>query len=259
MAFLPFLERLLSYAGPLAALLLFFRLVWEGLLSRYRCFGIFLACLAAEGTIVLTVRRGTSTYFYTFVTVEAILSAVQILVVAELFALVVRNYPGIARTGKYFLWMALGLAVVVSLLLGAANDPSNPTQFPILQHYFLAARVIAFTLLAFLGLTLAFLFWFPIPLSRNVVVYTIGFSVYFACRALTRLAGTLVGADQIVLLSTISLSILLGCLLFWVVSLTRTGESVSVTVGHQWEPGNAQALVQQLESINKTLLGTVRK
>ncbi len=259
MAFLPTFERLLSYAGPVVAGLLLIRLGLEGLLSRYRFFAAFLACLVAEEAVLLTIRRNTSTYFYTFVTVEAILSAVQILVVAELFSLVVNKYPGISRTGRWFLWMALAVAVGVSLLLGMANDPANPSQFPILQNYFLIARVVAFTLLAFLGLTLAFLFWFPIPLSRNVVAYTVAFSIYFACRALTRLAGTLVGAQNILLLSTISLLILTSCLVFWILALTKQGESVSVTVGHIWRTGNTQTLVNQLESINKSLLRTAQK
>jgi hypothetical protein len=259
MAFLIVLERCLSYAGPIAAAVLLVRLGMEGLLKRYRFFALFLACLVAEAMVLLTIRQRTMAYFYAFVLVEAILSIVQVLAVAELFSLVVREYPGIARFGRIFLSVALGLAIAIALVLGAANDPSNPNQFPILQKYFLIARMVAFTLLAFLGLTLAFLFWFPIPLSRKVLVYTSGFSVYFACRALTRVAGTLLGAHALLLLSTISLTILTSCLVFWILSLTKAGELLSVTVGHRWQPGNTQALVQQLKTINESLLGTARK
>src|SRR5437879_4477727 len=98
MAFLPSFERFLSYAG----------------------------------LVVLTIRRNSRMYFPAFVTVEAILSVVQILVVAELFSLVVRGYRGIARTGRWFLWVALGVAVGLSLLLNVSNVPSNPNQLPFL-------------------------------------------------------------------------------------------------------------------------------
>jgi hypothetical protein len=108
-------------------------------------------------------------------------------------------------------------------------------------------------------LLLAFLFWFPIPLNRNTLAYAIGFSVYFAGRALTRLAGNLFGADQLILLSAVSLVIALCCLSFWIIFLTKRGESIATTVGHRWDPAQGRVLVHQLESINASLLRSVRK
>jgi hypothetical protein len=259
MAFLSFLERLLYFSGLLVAAVLLLRMAREGLLARYRFFGLLLACLLVEGLAVLIVRRGTDTYLYAYIGMESFLWLVQALVVAEMLSLVVREYPGIARSGRKFLWLALGVAISVSLLFGSFHLSGPSGENYILEGYFQIARAIAFTLLVFLASTLGFLFWFPIPLSRNVIVYAVGFSVYFTCRALTRLAGTLLGPEEFVVLSTISVSILFGCLVLWVFFLNKKGEITSLTVGHRWQPGESQALVIQLESINRTLLRSSRK
>jgi hypothetical protein len=253
-------ERLLSYAEPVAAVVLLVRLVHAHLAFRYRAFTLYLVWIAAEIVVMMMVPRDTNYYFHVYATAEAVLYITQILVVAELFSLVTEGYPGIARSGRRFLWMALAIAVGVSLVaLGFDAGQQTATGPYSLLRYLFIARFVSITLLLFLGLTLAVLFWFPIPLSRNAILYVIGYSVYFACRAMTRLAGTLLGANTVAVLSTISLAIALACLIFWTVLLSKRGESISVTVGHRWEPGQGEALVQQLESINQALLRTARK
>jgi hypothetical protein len=121
------------------------------------------------------------------------------------------------------------------------------------------SRVIASTVLVFFFLLLVFLFWFPIALSRNVVIYTIGFSIYFGSRALIRFASNLAGPGNLVFFSCLSQSVFLVCLLFWIFALLRKGESVDVTLGHRWQPSERAVLMQQLESINAVLLRTARK
>ena len=255
-------ERFLAYTEPVAAAILLMRLFQTHLASRYRAFTLYLTCIVAEILVLMSVQqRDTTFYFYVYVAVESVLSLTQILVIAELFSLVTATYPGIARSGRRILWAALAIAVAVSVLVlnfGVEHQRASG-YFRLLGEYLVIARLIAFTLLLFLALTLVVLFWFPIPLSRNVTMYVIGYSVYFTCRALTRLAGTLLGEGTVVVLSAISLSIALCCVVFWIAVLSKEGEYVSITVGHRWEPGEGEALVRQLESINKALLRSARK
>jgi hypothetical protein len=49
------------------------------------------------------------------------------------------------------------------------------------------------------------------------------------------------------------------CLLFWLFALNRRGESRTLVVGHQWNPGDEQRLLAQLEAINDSLLRSGRK
>jgi asparagine N-glycosylation enzyme membrane subunit Stt3 len=253
------IERLLSYAGPIAAGGLLVRLWTQGLTRRYPFFAFYLLCLIAEVGVLFTFTRGTERYFWAYVTVESVLWVAQILVVLELFSHVLQQYPGIASSGRQFIWIAFAAAVVISLVFGLVQAQSRPTDSYILQQYLILARVVAFTILAFLLLILGFLFWFPVQLSRNIVLYAIGYSVYFASRAFTRLAGNLFGVENVLLLSTISLGVILSCLVFWMAYLTRRGEQVDVTVGHRWKPEESEMLVRQLDSINATLLKAGRK
>lgn len=253
------LERLLSYAVPLAAALLVVRLWSEKLVSSYPFFFVFLAWLVAEQPLAWIIPRRSEYYFQYFVLTDSVLWALQICVVFELFSRVAKHYPGIARSGRRFMFFALMCALFLSLGFAAVQHETARGSSPIVDGYFLIGRVIAFTLLAFLVLTLAMLFWFPIRLNRNVVIYAIGFSVYFSCRAMTRLARNLLGGQDYVLLSTISLSIVVVCLCFWIIMLSKQGEYTDLTIGHSWRPERGEALVQQLESINAALLRTARK
>lgn len=256
------LQNILSYSGSILAGVLLLRLWFEGLLSRYRFFGFYLFILVGEAAVLLGVRQGSNRYARVYVTVESALWVVQILMILEMFTLVLRGFPGIASYGRKFIVVALVLAFLISFGFSALNPPASPaTEMELLSRYLLISRVISFTILAFFALLLVFLFWFPIPLSRNVVIYTIGFSVYFASRPIMRLAANLTGASLpvIFLYSIASEIIVAACLLFWIVFLTRKGEATDVTVGHRWKPGETEALIGQLESINAVLLRTARK
>lgn len=253
------IERFIYFASPIAAGILLLRLWREDLIRRYRYFAFYLSWLVLEAVVPLIVSRNSDAYFLTYVAVETVAWAAQFLVILELFSLVVNQYPGIVRSGRRFIWFAFGLAVLGSIILGAVQQAPQDGQFPILQHYLFVSRAVAFTLLLFLLLILAFLLYFPIQLSRNVVSYTIGYSIYFASRALTRLAGNLLGPDQLLVLSLISVCVVLACLVFWILFLTRAGEHLDVTVGHRWNAADAGVLVSHLNSINATLLKAGRK
>ncbi len=256
---LPELEHIFYYLEQVTAAALLVRLWRAQLLTQYKFFALFLAALIAEFGVTLVVHRGTDMYFWAFVGSESILLFLQILIIVELFSIVLRSYPGIASSGRKFIWLAFSLAILLSAWFAALHPESRPGMFPVLAQYLLISRVVAFTLLFFLALLLAFLFWFPIQLSRNVLVYAGGYCVYFASRAITRFAENLFGPQQIHLFSTISIIVVVGCLVIWLVLLSARGEQQDVTIGHRWSPAEGQLLVRQLESINATLLKAGRK
>jgi hypothetical protein len=47
--------------------------------------------------------------------------------------------------------------------------------------------------------------------------------------------------------------------MFWLVGLNRRGEEKDIVVGHQWNPGDDQRLLEQLGAINARLLRSGRK
>jgi hypothetical protein len=256
---LPEIERLLSFAGPVAAGVLILSLWRHGLLRRYRFFAFYLSLLVLEVVVLLSISKYNTHYFEVYVGTESVMWVAQILVITELFSLVVNPYPGIARTARTFIWIAFGAAFLLSTAFAVLSPSAAPGDFPTIQRYLFVSRVISFTVLAFLFLLLAFLLYFPISLSRNVVSYACGYVLYFASRALTRLIGNLVEARYFEVLSVVSLLVVLGCLIFWILFLNRRGEDLDVTLGHRWSPAAAKSLTGQLDAINSMLLRTGRK
>ncbi|HMZ49972.1 MAG TPA: hypothetical protein PLP28_13405, partial [Flavobacteriales bacterium] len=90
------MNRQRSITTMILAGALLFRLWFEGLLSRYRFFAFYLFVLVAEVAVLLGVRHGSNRYAKVYVTVESALWVLQILMILEMFALVLRGYPGIA-------------------------------------------------------------------------------------------------------------------------------------------------------------------
>lgn len=255
---LPTFVRYLSIAGPIAAGVLLLRLWSEGLIRRYRWFAFYLSWLLLELAVSLSVNRQTSPYFIVFVVVDSVIWIAQTMIVLELFSLVMQHYPGIRRSGRRFIRIASVAAVAGAFVLSLVASNTVPSDYVAITRYLLISRVIASTLLVFLFLILGFLLYFPVQLSRNVVLYAIGYSIYFTSRALTRIAGSL-GPSLLDVLSAISMSVVLACLLMWILLLNRKGEHVELTVGHRWSPEQAGAAVRHLNSLNATLLKVGRK
>jgi len=56
----------------------------------------------------------------------------------------------------------------------------------------------------------------------------------------------------------VDMGVSVACLMFWLFCLNRRGEIRRVVVGHQWNPGDEQRLLAQLDAINASLLRSVR-
>jgi hypothetical protein len=199
------------------------------------------------------IDRHSDAYFFAFVTEEILSWVLQSLIVFELFALLFKDYAGVAGAGRDFMKLAFALAVLITTLLAFFNHQSGPGKYPVVETFLLVSRVVTSLILAFIALMVGFLLWFPLPLNRNTLAYLGGYSVYFLGRGLTQFAGNMLGPDAYRLLSSVSLTITLGCLVFWMIRLTRAGEKSAVTVSRRWDPDEEGRLVRQLEAINASL------
>ncbi len=247
------LETILSYATPAIAVVALFRLWSNDLIVAYRYFCVYLLFSVAEFCVALFIPRTSEAYFYLFAIDEPIRWILQVCVLLELYALIVKGYPGISRTARKYVRVALGIAVVATLALAAANHESGPGRFPVTETFFLISRVVTIGILLFLVLSLMFLSWFPIPLNRNVLIYLAGYGIYFFARALMFLLGNSLGAGWYQTLGFIALCVSVAVLMLWAVGLSRSGEALNVRVV-RWTPNHDKKALEQLESMNATLL-----
>lgn len=54
--------------------------------------------------------------------------------------------------------------------------------------------------------------------------------------------------------SNVNMGVAVACQIFWLFALTQDGEEKRVVVGQQWNLGDDQRLLAQLEAINASLL-----
>jgi len=189
-----------------------------------------------------------------------LLWVLQVLIVLEIYSLVLRNYPGIASLGRWMLTGGLVIAIGLSGLSLQA-DFANPNEGVRRVLYFTAIeRGVMTSLAIFLLLNTAFLVWYPVPLSRNVVVHSMVCAVYFLGATMGLLVRNVAG-HQVTMAVNVGLSTVdLACLIMWAALLSRAGETETVVLGHRrWRPQQQQRLMDQLATINATLLRTARR
>jgi hypothetical protein len=181
------------------------------------------------------------------------------LVVLEVFQSALAAHPGIATLGRrtvtFALIAAAGLSVGTLLLL--SGIPHSP--FEILERYLLVERVIYSSLLAFLLILLAFLAYYPVPLSRNALVHASILSIYFVTRVTLWIIRNLAG-PQFTQTANLTLAVVVAAaLISWTICLTRAGEAQKVRSSRRSDKAEEERLIAQLERINATLLRSGRK
>jgi hypothetical protein len=193
-------------------------------------------------------------YPYVWVATEGFVVCFYALVVLELYRVILRDLGGIATLSRHYIKVTLALAILVSLLLlGLEQTPSG-----IVSTFYLFERAIVFSLVIFILLGTVFLAYYPVPLNRNVVVYSIGYAVYFLTKA-TGLFIITLGHHWERQLSTVQIGVSTASLLFWLFALNRRGETLTVVIGHKWKKEDEERLLSQLKAINASLLSAVKK
>jgi hypothetical protein len=234
-----------------AALLIFLIVrLWSA--DLYRVYPYFFGYLVAEllrGVLMSVVPFKGRAYPYFWVGGEAVIVCFYALIVVELYRVVLRELPGIASISRRYITATVGIATVGSLLLLSLG--LRPRNY--FSTFLVIERVIVFSLVIFILLVSAFLAYYPIPLNRNVVIYSIGYAVYFLTKATTLFIRTL-GYHVSQQISAILLLVSSACLLFWALTLNRQGELRTVVIGHKWKREDEALLLSTLKAINANLV-----
>jgi hypothetical protein len=246
-------ENLIIYLQLAAIVGVLIRFLTAGLQRVYRFFFCYLVVLAGQGLFPLMVRRGTNLYGYVFIGIEGVIVLLYALIVLELYSLVLRNLPGIASISRRYIKIALGVAILISLMLLQLEQIPHD----VMARFFSFESTIVFSLVFFVFLITAFLVYYPIPLNRNVIFYSIGYAFYFTSKALALFLRN-TGHQWDAVFSFLLLGVSTACLIFWIFSLSRAGEQKTVVFGHKWNREDERYLLEQLDAINRSLM-RVRK
>jgi hypothetical protein len=224
---------------------------------RYRVFFFYLIFATLRLGVFASLPQRSNVYQKIWVLTEPLEWLLYVLVVLEIYALVLQDYRGLSTVGRW----VLVAAVVVALLASGISlmAPSQSTQSHLMRYYYVAERAVNFSLVVFLLSILGLLMQYPITLSRNIVVHSMVFSVYFLCNTVLYLLLSMRGYAVIFQIVDALSVITLGAVGAWLVMLNRAGELRKLRLRPQWMPGREEELAGQLMQLNAALLRATRR
>jgi hypothetical protein len=244
------LEQLVLVVAQAALLVILIVRLWSAGLQRiYPFFFGYLLAELLRTLVAFVVPYKDPRYPQVWAAGEGISVCFYALIVVELYRLILRDLPGIASVARRYITVTVAIATAGSLLL--LNLGLRPRNY--FSTFLIIERAIVFSLLIFILLVTAFLAYYPIPLNRNVVIYSIGYAVYFLTKATTLFIRTL-GYHVSQQISAVLLALSSACLLFWAITLNRQGEMRTVVVGHKWKREDEALLLSKLKAINANLM-----
>lgn len=255
-ALVRFLEGVLLASCCLTSI----KLVYSGLYKRYRALFAYLVFrFFYTGALLLIFSNPRSAgYMKYWSLTEPVIWLFYVLIVIELYSLVLEKHRGLYTLGRWFLYAGLSLSVLISgLSLLPQLSGGVAQRSRLLAYYYAIERGVDFSLLLFLLLILLWLTRYPVPLSRNVVVHSLAYTILFLSNTAGLLVRVILGKDLSRSVSTFFLGIGAACILIWLVFLTKKGEEVRVNVP-SFGPEQEKRILGQLEALNNTLLKVSR-
>jgi hypothetical protein len=243
------MDRWFDLAIIAANALVVLRLYHCGLCRRYRAFFGFLILEFLRGVILTPLNPRGFAYQKIWVLTEPLDWLMYSLVVLEIYALVLKDYRGLATVGRWSLLVAVSIALLAAA--GSFLAPSHaPDQSRLMSYYYVTERAVYCSLAIFLLTILALLLQYPIILSRNIIAHSVIFSVYFMSSTLIYHVLTAGGLRMILVVRNSLNGLDLAVLAAWMILLTRAGERRQQQLRPSWMPGREEEMIRQLNSFN---------
>jgi hypothetical protein len=251
-------------------------------LKLHKIYGLFCLFLMADlfGSTLWLLSRVLglfSNHFYiiTWLVTRPIVWLFTLLMIYSLLGKILSHLPGLLRLSKRVLHVVFLSATVLGLVSirleysapgFAAALSRKQLLFRCWTTELVLDRVIISTALFSLVVILTFLLWFPVTIPRNLAVFSVGLSVYFAGGTVFLLLRSFWPDETLSIVSKLLgiVSVLLGgissaCFAFWLLLLSPAGETVPSALTVQRQPQEQERLVAQLELINNALLKSARR
>lgn len=197
----------------------------------YRIYPLFAAYIAADvvvsvGMMWLVPDTNSKAYARAWSFTEPVLVVLQVAFAVELYLRISDHYRNFERIRPRLLWSCLLSALVISLLVLFIDMPAH-WKSPLVQSIFLAKRVAAFALAAFIVVVTVFLRIFPVPMRPNVTAHRRIAAAYFLANTCLYFTANL--RPSITNPANLALMALTGgCFVAWMMCLKAEGEAVEI-------------------------------
>ena len=248
------IERSLWLGNMLLCCVLIVRLYFVKLASTYRFFFASLTFFLLRSVASWPIDDRSAGYATFWKSTEPVAWILSTLVVLELCSLIFKEYRGIQVLGRRTIYASLAAAVLISLILLAPTWRHSNEAMLSISRFLMVERGVDSALVILLLLLLGFLALLPIPLSRNVVIHSILYAIFFMASSLGIFIANMTSHETFRVISTCLLAVAFLCLVAWIVLLSREGESKVAVMPKPLPAAYEQRLVEQLSSINATLL-----
>lgn len=230
------------------------RLLLSKLYSRYKVFTFYFAFTAIANTLLVLFPSNSNPYLYIWATTEPISRIFCVLGVLELYRLMLEPYKGLYSMGRWVMYGASVLSVIISILLLLPHiTPRMPQKSVHLGYVYAFNRGVDFTLTLFILLTLLFISQYPVSLSRNLLAHASLYSAYFLSSGTYALVRRWIGGGSASSLNLVFTAIVAACTVAWFFLLTPHGEHVKAVRIH-YSPEYEARVLQHLDTINQLLL-----
>jgi|SRR5579859_958516 len=237
------------------------KLLLSGLFRRYKALFAYLVFRSLYTCALLFIYTDTRSAAYQrfWLATEPAIWIFYALVVIELYSLVLERYRGLYTLGRWVLYGGLAVSLLISgLALLPELSGGAPQSSRLIPFYIAIERGVDFSLLIFLLVILLWLTQYPVPLSRNVLVHSLAYTILFLSNTAGLLVRVILGFNLSGPVNTFFLGIGAVCILMWLIFLTPNGEEVRVSLP-SFGPEHEKRILNQLEALNKTLLKVSRE
>lgn len=249
---LPVVEDILWLLNTLSLAVVACRMAGTGLHRVYRGFFVYLLFRVLRSAVLRLLNPSRDAYGWTWLYTEPLVWILFGYATFELSAIALRDYRGLASLGRKTLLAGLAVCLVASLATLVVDMSQSRGDFPLLLTANLARRAIYSTLTLYLLLLTGFLLWFPVPVTRNLLLHAVLLSLLSLSETAMLFVRNVLGPSVIPQVSTALLAGNVLCLAGWL-GLTRAGERRPAGMRPHWRPETERHLLDQLTALNASL------
>lgn len=253
------IENLLWYLQQVFIVCLLLRLASQHIILKYKALAAYLAFSAAQSLLLIALTFQNPEYYRTrlyasiWVYSTPVLWLLSTLVALEIYGLVLEQYRGLSILSRRTLAIVLAVSAVGAVVAGSPSFDFTDEKYPILKVVSLLEQTVSLALFFFLLAIALFLLWYPVPLKRNIIVYSYGYSTLLFTIVAAHVIRNMLNVKYVRVASTGLLGVCAVCLALWLVLLNQRGESEVRSAALPRGAESEQRLLDQLGAFNALL------